>query len=298
MDINKKSLDTLFLGFKNNFAGGMAMAPDSWQKFAGTVPSGTSGNIYPFLEQFGGMRKWVGNRQIKNIASHSLPVYNDEYEDTVSVKRPHIRDDQYGIYSKHLADLGLNAAKLWNDLAYEALVDSTGKWLDGKAFYATDRKYGKSTICNKCTAALSDTTFNTAYQTMLSYRGHNDRSIGIMPNLLICGPKLRQTAWNIVKNEFTYNGTDKVQIKNMNQNVVELHVALELIGDYDDYWFLAATNGVLKPVMVQQRELPVLTRLDKADDENVFMANEYIYGTNASGASFKSMPHLIYAGIL
>ncbi|MDD3127537.1 MAG: Mu-like prophage major head subunit gpT family protein [Candidatus Izemoplasmatales bacterium] len=297
MDINRKQMDSLFEGFGQQFQTGLEMAPDSWTRFAGIVPSSTSSNVYPFIEQFGGMREWSGDRKIKSFASNKFEVVNKSYEDTIAVSRNDIEDDQYGIYGSLIAQMGLNAAKLWNDLSYETLT-ANGNWLDGKAFFATDHKYGSNTICNKSTSALTSTTFNTAYQTMMEYKGHSGKSLGVVPNLLVVGPKLRTTAWDIVKNEFSYSSADKVQVKNVNESLVDLLIAPELFGDYDDYWFLASTKGVIKPVMVQQRQMPKLTRLDNDGDENVFMRKEFIYGTDARGAAFMSMPHLIYAGIL
>jgi phage major head subunit gpT-like protein len=290
-------MDTLYQGFSMQFKNGLGMAPDTWRSFAGIVPSATSSNVYPFLEQFGGMREWIGDREVKSFASKKLEVVNNDYEDTVSVSANDIEDDQYGLYGTLIAQMGCNSGKLWNDLAYEALV-SNSAWLDGSAFFLTTRKYGSNTINNKTTSALSETTFNTAYQTMLEYKGHNSKLLGVVPDLLIVGPKLRTAAWSIVKDQFAYDAADKVQTRNVNENVVDLLVAPELVGSYDDYWFLASTKGVLKPVMVQQRKEPVLTRLDNDTDENVFMRKEFIYGTHARGAAFMSMPHLVYAGIL
>ncbi len=297
MDINRANLNTLFQGFNMQFRHGLELAPETWKSFAGVVPSVTASNIYPFLEQFSGMREWVGDRQLKSFASQKLEVVNKDYEDTVVVNRNDVEDDQYGLYGTLIAQMGQNAGKLWNELAYEALAGNN-TWLDGSAFFLTTRKYGDNTVNNKTTSALSETTFNTAYQKMMEYKGHNGKLLGVVPDLLIVGPKLRTAAWDIIKNEFAYDAGDKVQIKNVNQNVVDLLVAPELVGDYDDYWFLASTRGVVKPVMVQQRKQPVLVRLDRDTDENVFMRKEYLYGTDARGAAFLSFPHLIYGGIV
>ena len=67
-----------------------------------------------------------------------------------------------------------------------------------------------------------------------------------------------------------------------------------ILPELDKEWFLADTTKPLKPIIVQKRKAPVLTRLDKEDDENVFMRKEYIYGTDARGEAFASFPHLIY----
>jgi phage major head subunit gpT-like protein len=297
MDINRGNMNALFTGYNMTFQSGLGMAPDKWQQFAGVFNSNTDIEAYPFLEQFGGMREWIGDRQIKNISSKKLEVKNRDFEDTVSVKKNDVMNDRYGLYNSMIAQMGQNAGKLWNDLAFEALTGN-GNWLDGAAFFGTSRKYGANTISNYVAAALTSTTFNTAYQTMMEYKGHSNKMLGVTPNLLVVGPKLRTTAWDILKNQFTYDATAKVQVQNVNQNVCDLLVVSDLSGTYDDYWFLMQTTGVLKPVMVQKREEPKLTRLDKDDDEAVFMRKEFIYGTEAMGAAFLAMPHLAYAGIL
>ena len=148
MDINRKNMDFLFKSFSMNFASGIETVPDTWQKFCGTIQSGAAANVYPFLEQFGGMREWIGDRQLKNVSSRKIEVVNRDFEDTVSIPRNDIEDDQYGIYSTLIAQMGYNAGKLWQDLAVEALV-SNPKWIDDADFLSTTRTYGEFTIANK-----------------------------------------------------------------------------------------------------------------------------------------------------
>jgi phage major head subunit gpT-like protein len=54
----------------------------------------------------------------------------------------------------------------------------------------------------------------------------------------------------------------------------------------------------MKPVYVQKRREPTLTRMDKDTDGNVFMRNEYYYGTDARGAAFLTLPHLAFGGFV
>jgi len=297
MDINRGNMNALFTGYNTLFRDAFSTASNTFEQFSMTIPANGQIVEYPFLEAFGGMRKWIGDRQIKNISSKKLTVKEDPYEDTVSVKKRDIETDTFGVYAPLIQQMGLNAGKLWNDLAYEALL-ANGDWLDGNAFFGTTRKYGKNTISNYTTSALSESTFNAAYLAMMSYKTHNDRPMGVVPNLLIVGPNLRTTAWDIVKNQFNYDFSDKVQKRNVNENLVDLLIVPDLIGTYDDYWFLFATKGVIKPVLVQTGKQPVLTRLDKDTDENVFMRNEFLYGTEAFGAAALAFPHLAYAGIV
>lgn len=297
MDINRKNMDFLFKSFSMNFASGIETVPDTWQKFCGTIQSGAAANVYPFLEQFGGMREWIGDRQLKNVSSRKIEVVNRDFEDTVSIPRNDIEDDQYGIYSTLIAQMGYNAGKLWQDLAVEALV-SNPKWLDDADFFSTTRTYGEFTIANKTTDGLSAENYAAVRKSMMEFRGHNGRNLGVIPNLLIVGPKNEATAFGILK--------DRLQLKELTAGVgatdnpwngsAELLVLPELSGDDEDLWFLAATNGILKPLFVQQRKQPNLVSLDSETDENVFCRKEYIYGTDARGEAFLAFPHLICKG--
>lgn len=301
MDINRKNMDFLFQGFNNCFADALAGAENSWQKFCCTVPSGSAANIYPFLEQFGGMREWVGDRQIKNVASGKLEVVNRDFEDTVSIPRNDIEDDQYGVYSMLIAQMGANAGKLWQTLAVKALL-AEDHWMDDKAFFSEERFYGESPIVNKSSATLSADSYSQARRTMMEYCGHNNSNLGIMPSLLITGPKNEEMAFSILKDRLQLRSHSAGSVSGVGtaenpwNNSAELLILPELSGEYEDCWFLCAVSGVLKPVFVQQRKLPALTRLDHDSDENVFSRKEYIYGTDARGEAFKAFPHLIYRG--
>lgn len=301
MDINRKSLDTLFTGFNAQFRTGFESVPDAWTKFCSAIQSSAATSVYPFLEQFGGMREWIGDRQIKNLAGKKIEVVNRDFEDTVSIARNDIEDDQYGLYGTLIAQMGYNAGKLWQDLAVAALT-SASNWIDGVSFFSTSRTYGGNTISNTVGSALDATSYAAARKAMMEYKGHNGKPLGVVPNLLIVGPKNESTAFSILKDRlqiaFSASGetTGFGATENPWTGSADFIVLPELSGDYDDVWFLAATSGVLRPLVVQQRKQPMLTRLDRETDDNVFNRKEYVYGTDARGEAFLAFPHLIYKG--
>lgn len=301
MDINRKNMDSLFAGFKNNFLSGFELAPETWKKFAAPVQSGSASNIYPFLEQFGGMSEWSADRQVRNLTSQKIEVVNRDFEETVSIPRNDIEDDQYGIYGTVIAQMGLHAAKIWQDLAVEALLANPA-WVDEVNFFSTTRTYGESVINNMTTNALSAETYAAARMTMMQYCGHSGKVLGVMPDLLIVGPKNEAAAFSILKDRMMVRACNADGVSGVGtagnpwNGSAELLVLPELCGDNEDVWFLACTSGVIKPLFVQQRKMPVLTALDRVTDENVFNSKEYIYGTDARGEAFLAFPHLIYKG--
>lgn len=304
MDINRTALDSLFTGFNTRFQEGLAMPGLELPPFAMTLPSSTAMETYGWLVLLSRMRKWLGDRQVQNVESKTMTLTNDDYEHTVGVAGNDIEDDKLGIYSPLFQKMGADAAYLWRRLAIEALVGN-GNWIDGSAFFYDSRTYGANTIDNYDTNALTATTFNTAYLAMQSYLDHAGNPLGVTPNLLVVGPKNRDTAWNIVKNEWaslatggSATGTEYVPAKNPNFQATDLLVLPELVGTYDDYWFLMDTRGVVKPVTVQQRKIGAMVRWDRDTDECVKVHNRYDYGVHYRGAACLTLPHLCYAGIL
>lgn len=249
----------------------------------------------PFFEAFSFMRKWVGPRQVKNLNAKKLTLKEEGFEDTVGVSVREIETDNWGIYLPAIKQMAANCVTLWDRLAAEALTNP-GSWIDGKAFFAADRKYGKSTVCNKTTSALSAATFNTAYETMCGYCGANGEPMGIVPDTLIVGPKNRTKAFEILNAKLVSDGTTTVD--NPNLGICEAVVNPRLVGDYDDYWFLASCKGPIKPVAIQKSREGALVSLNQPTDECVFMEGKALFGTSAYGSAACAFPHLIYGGIL
>jgi len=303
MDINRVNMDGLFQSYNTAFTLGMQSAgqrptPEDLvvEDIAMIGQSSGAATIHAWLNQIGGMREWLGDRVLSNIESGKLTVVNRPFEKTVTVGRNDIEDDQYGVYTPLIQAMGNGAEAIWLQLAIAAMTGN-GVWADGKAFFAIDREYGDQTIANLGTDALSDATFVAAKVAMESFKLHGGEPGEVVPFALVVGPTLRNTGWNIVKNEWISSGTGKGgAIMNPQQGACELRVSRRLVGTYANYWYLMGMQAGMKPLYVQKRKLPVLSRMDNDTDENVFMRNEYYYGTDARGEAFLTLPHLAYAG--
>jgi phage major head subunit gpT-like protein len=78
-----------------------------WKALATLIPSSTASNTYGWLGAFPQMRKWVGERVIKDIAESSYQIFNEKWEATLGVDRTHIEDDnlgQYRVLARNMAD--------------------------------------------------------------------------------------------------------------------------------------------------------------------------------------------------
>jgi phage major head subunit gpT-like protein len=305
MDINRDNMEALFQTYNAGFTAGMQSATERptpedlmIDEIAMSGTSTGAATVHAWLNQIGGMRKWLGDRVISNIESGKLTVVNDPFEKTIGVPRASIEDDQYGIYVPLIQAMGSSAGTLWMRLGIDALA-TNGEWADEKAFFATDRTYGQQTISNYGTDALTADTYKAAKTAMESFVLHGGEPGEVVVTHLVVGPGLRDAAWNIVKNEWISAGTGKGgAIKNPNAGSTELRIARRLVGARANYWFLIGQQGGMKPVYVQKRKLPTLTRMDRDTDMNVFMKDEYYYGTSARGAAFLTLPHLAFGGFV
>lgn len=291
MLINRGNLDSLFTGFKALLAAGIAMAMYPVEKIATVVTSTTAIEKYPMLDLLSTMRKWVGDRQVNNLKGEVLQVVNEDYEHTIGINRNHIEDDTMGLTNPKFKKMGQDAGNFWGKLAIEALLANL-KWLDGKLFFVTTRKFGDFAINNKGTGILNAANFKIAYTAMGSYCGHNGESLDVIPDLLVCGASNADVAFSILKDR--YVAKDGVQADNPHHGKCEILVHPKLVGTHASKWFLMQSNGVVKPIIVQKRKVGELIAWDTDKDECVKKRNECEYGLHYRGAGALTLPPLAY----
>ena len=79
MHLNKQNLDALFQAYNAAFREGLGMAPSDWEKLAMVIPSSTSENVYPWIGKLPGIREWLGDRVIENIAAYDYRIKNPTF---------------------------------------------------------------------------------------------------------------------------------------------------------------------------------------------------------------------------
>lgn len=210
MLINRANLDTLFASYNAAFRRGLIgmQANSQYMQVAMTVNSGTAEEVYPWIGKIPGMREWVGERAVNNLRQHGFTIRNKDYEDTISVDRNQVEDDQYGVYSTMFEALGEAVAAHADELVWPLL------------------KAGFSTLC---------------------YDGQNffDTSHPVLDA-------------DGVAQDVSNSG-----------------------GGSGDPWFLLDLRGTMKPIVFQSRKrADNIVRMDREDDENVFMRREFVYGVH------------------
>lgn len=293
--LDQTVLDTLYASFRIQFKDGMQKATKCYEEIATAIQSHTLIENYPIIDQLGKMREWIGPRKMNDFRFRTLSVKNRDFENTIRINRDAIADEQIGLYGSLIAGLGTTSENLWDDLIFDALcTDQT--WLDGKEFFDETRTYsdGMNKICNSSENELTYEEYTAARDKMMSYVGSMKRPLNVIPDILIVGPHFASTAQRIVTAK--YMRTTEGLVDNPMYGTAKLIVSTRLVGDHFRKWFLIASNDVIKPIILQQRETPKLTRIDSDSSEYVFINNENLYGTFARGAVALTVPHLIFGG--
>lgn len=147
MIVNRSNLSILNQAFNAAFRGGLAMLPPQAEQLNSivmTVPSTTSEEKYAWLGNTTRFREWLGERQYQNLRQHDYAIKNKTWENTVSVGRDVIEDDQYGVYTPVITQLGQDAAVHPFELAFGLLAAGfTTPCYDGQYFFDTDHPVGQ-----------------------------------------------------------------------------------------------------------------------------------------------------------
>ena len=143
MIVNSSNLAILNQAFSAAFLTGIASAAPMWSQCATLVPSSTAEQKYGWLGKITKFREWIGERQYQNLVAHDYAIKNKTFENTVTVSREEIEDDQYGVYAPVMEQLGQDAALHPDELVFGLLkAGFTTPCYDGQYFFDTDHPVG------------------------------------------------------------------------------------------------------------------------------------------------------------
>jgi len=155
MDLTRAALAAVNVAFTTTFNTRLTGVETTWAKIAMPVKSSTRHQAYPKLSELGPMREWIGERFVERLESDGFVITNRKFEKTVAVPVDDISDDQIGIYTPVLSDMGQVAAELPDDLVWEQLEKGfTTEHYDGQMFFDTDHP-----VLNEAGAEISVSNF-------------------------------------------------------------------------------------------------------------------------------------------
>lgn len=139
MLVSKDNLDLVFKGFKTIYKAAFDGTKSHKDTLAMTVSSQAREEQYGWLGQFPALRKWVGDRHVKQLTAHGFSIRNEKFESTVSIERDDISDDRLGIYQPFVSEMGRAAKQHPETLIFQLLMSGfETTCFDGQNFFDAD----------------------------------------------------------------------------------------------------------------------------------------------------------------
>jgi phage major head subunit gpT-like protein len=147
MEITAANLTALFTGFDVIFQRGFEKPPSYYDRISTVVRSTSRQTTYPWLGRTTKFREWLGDRVVQALEAHTYTIVNKNFEDTVSIDRNDIEDDNYGVYDPIIEQLGWDTKVHPDTLLFSMIknaVNSPGSVLsyDGQPFFSATHAVG------------------------------------------------------------------------------------------------------------------------------------------------------------
>lgn len=136
----------------------------SWSRMIASVfPTDQPSEEYPWLGVAPNLRKWEGERTIRELRSDKITIVNDDYETGVEFRLPDFRRDKTGQMQARVRDMAGRVA-MFPDKLLTTLLVANGNAYDGVAYFSGSHVVGSSgTIDN--TVGTGDGTAGAAAPT-------------------------------------------------------------------------------------------------------------------------------------
>jgi phage major head subunit gpT-like protein len=146
MILNAENLTVLNTGFNVAFTQAFDVAPTTFERVASVTPSVTKETLYAWLGNAFRLREWLGDRHLQGLQTHDFRIKNRGFEGTVEIDRYDIEDDQYGVYTPYMQQMGQDTKVHPDTLIYPLLnAGFTNLCYDGQPFFDANHPVGDGT---------------------------------------------------------------------------------------------------------------------------------------------------------
>lgn len=129
----------LGVGFQTRFQNALKTATSLRGALCTDVPSSARSEDYGWLADLPGVREWIGDRKVRQLAANNYNIVNKDWEATFEVDRNDIDDDNLGLYGTKIDLLADAANRHPDELSFGLLkAGFTTDCYDGQYFFDTD----------------------------------------------------------------------------------------------------------------------------------------------------------------
>lgn len=252
------------------------------------IQSTKTSEKYGWLGSVPSMKEWVDERQAEGLSEYSFEIPNTSYEATISVDRDTLEDEQYGQIRLRVSQLADEAQRYFDEKVM-AVLEANGVAYDSQNFFDTDHSSGSSGTYSNAPAANATYDFTTAngaavaklvVAAMRRFKNDKGRPFGSRPTHVLVPPELEFTARELFDPSWVnlaQTGASIVSMKGYFKVIVSDYLTADATVEHSKVYWLDLSHKV-KPLILQMRQAPKFTALDKDDDWANFMRKEIYYG--------------------
>jgi len=301
MVINQANLDAMFQSFSTMFTEAYMGTPGPLLEQVGTrIPSNTRDQRYPFMQTISGaFRQWTGARVINNVVVDGFVVTNIKWEDTLSIERTDLEDDQYSIYASMLIPNLARNARILPDQQIANIFNSNPICYDSRTLFATNHYLDPQAKTGAQSNSLATKPLNAvnvalAQAALMTLKGPDGIPLGSYGTTILVPPSLQFAALTVANASFYPEGKNGVSGTFGSQSNVwagQFNVVVsEYLTDSGDpttaVWYLLDNRSAsLRAALWQEREAPQLVSLVDPASSTVFFEDRYYMGGRARGAA-------------
>lgn len=275
-------------GLRSEFFNRFEQTRAHYLDLATRIPSNGESETYRWLGTVPKMREWGQGRLTQGMRAESYSLENLKYEATIEVDRDEISDDQTGQIRIRVAELAQRAATHKDYLIAQLLANghlAGNAAYDGLPFFSDSHVSGDSgTQSNDLSFNVASTTFPTAEEfrdsirfamaAMMALKDDRGEPMAISETgMVVVTPP--QTFFAALEG---INATVVNNVDNVLQGAARV-ISLPWLNGATE-WFLLKTDGVVRPLIFQDREPIEFNALAEDSDEG-FRREKFLFGVRA-----------------
>lgn len=228
-----------------------------------------------------------GDSQMEGLFSFNYALTNRTWKAQIEVERAVFEDDQIGMLTPRLRQLGEEGVRHPGQLILQ-LFETNGNAFDGAAFFADTRVIGRSANIDNIqtqtgvTIANIQTDLAVVRARLRTFQDDQGRPMNNVLNTIICNPDIEQTMYQALSIGFPAAAPTASNIQpagdlvTVNGYTIITNPYITTAGD----WYGCAVTPSMKPFIYQSRVAPTLED-QTLGSEDAVKRDRFVYGVRA-----------------
>jgi phage major head subunit gpT-like protein len=280
--------------FKATFADSFDAARNlaAWRAVAMEVPSTSATTTHTWLGTVPRMVDTTkGDTQMDPMYPFSYSITNNTYRGTVEVERAAFEDDELGLISRRIQQLGEEADRHPGELVLKLPV-TNGLAFDGVAYFATSGRAigaGASVVNSLTQTGLTianiQTDLGLVRKALRLFQDDQGRPMNNVLNAVMVEPGIEQPMYQALGITFPANAPTAAPIPPGGATITTVNGYTIIVNPYitdANEWYGFSLTPSMRPFIYQTRVAPALEALINAPPSvNAVMSDRFIYSVRA-----------------